>query len=238
MRRYLYTLLARYLSLYVRPEDSAIDLDPLTSDLRVLLPGCGAARNTAAGTEVLEPIDADYVVLNGTLHYERDIQAYLKVLRGRVRDQCRLLVVYYSALWRPLMRLATRMGWRERLPEVNWLSHGDIANLLELADFETVRLDSRVLIPIYIPLVSAFVNRYLAPLPGLRLFTMLNVLVARPVPRLSDWRPSVSVIVPARNEMGNVEQAVVRLPRMGPADELIFVEGDRATIRGAVSRKW
>ena len=123
------------------------------------------------------------------------------------------------------MRAATRLGLRQKEPEDNWLSHGDVANLLELADFESVRVDSRILIPIYIPLVSALVNRYVAPLPGARLFAMLNVLVARPVPRLEEWRPSVSVIVPARNESGNIEQAVLRLPSMGPDDEIIFVEG-------------
>ena len=225
MRTYLYSLLARYLSLYVRPEDAAVDLDPLTSDLRAHLPGCKESRTADAGTARSDPLDADYVILNGTLHYERDIQAYLSKLRARVTNRSRLLVIYYSALWRPLMQAATRLGLRQKEPEDNWLSHGDVANLLELADFESVRVDSRILIPIYIPIVSALVNRYLAPLPGVRLFAMLNVLVARPVPRLDEWRPSVSVVVPARNESGNIEQAVLRLPSMGPDDELIFVEG-------------
>ena len=37
---------------------------------------------------------------------------------------------------------------------------------------------------------------------------------------------SVSVIIPARNEAGNIEGAIQRLPKMGPNDELIFVEGN------------
>jgi hypothetical protein len=209
----------------VRPGDAAVNFDPLTDDLNTCLPGCGIAHNTSAEREKLEPINADYVILNGTLHYERDVHVYLRSLRNRVFEQSRLLIVYYSALWHPFMRLATIIGWRSKLPEVNWLTHSDIANLVSLADFEVVRMDSRVLIPLYIPLLSNFVNRYLAPLPGLRLFAMLNVLVARPVPRARHWRPSVSVIVPARNEAGNIEQAMLRLPSMGPNDELIFVEG-------------
>jgi glycosyltransferase involved in cell wall biosynthesis len=54
---------------------------------------------------------------------------------------------------------------------------------------------------------------------------MLNVLIARPAERPADWRPSVSIVVPARNEAGNIDNAVRRLPRMGPDDELIFIEG-------------
>ena len=41
-----------------------------------------------------------------------------------------------------------------------------------------------------------------------------------------DERPSVSIVVPARNEAGNIEDAVQRLPKMGPKDELIFIEGN------------
>jgi glycosyltransferase involved in cell wall biosynthesis len=33
------------------------------------------------------------------------------------------------------------------------------------------------------------------------------------------------VVVPARNEAGNIESLIERVPRMGPDDELIFVEG-------------
>jgi glycosyltransferase involved in cell wall biosynthesis len=34
-----------------------------------------------------------------------------------------------------------------------------------------------------------------------------------------------SVIVPARNEAGNIEDCVARLPRMGRHTEIIFIEG-------------
>jgi len=237
MRMYLYSLLSRYIGLYVRPQDAAVDVDPLTDDLARHL----ARVQPRLGTDAV-PIDADYVILNGTLHYQRDIQGYLTKLRTQVGDRSRLIVVYYSALWQPLMRLATRLGWRTKSPEENWLSHSDIANLLQLADFETLRVDSRVLIPVHIPLVSAFVNRYLAPLPGIRLFAMLNVLIARPAERPADWRPSVSIVVPARNEAGNIDNALRRLPRMGPDDELIFIEGGScddtwARIEAAVARQ-
>jgi glycosyltransferase involved in cell wall biosynthesis len=36
----------------------------------------------------------------------------------------------------------------------------------------------------------------------------------------------VSVVVPARNEAGNIAQILRRCPVMGPSDELIFVEGN------------
>ena len=116
---------------------------------------------------------------------------------------------------------------RKKAPEWNWLSPDDIANFLRLADFETVQVQPKVLLPIYIPLLSTIVNRYVAPLPLLSKLCLVNILIARPVasPQSDRSLPSVSVVVPARNEAGNIEAIVDRLPKMGPDDELIFVEG-------------
>lgn len=223
MKNYLYKLLARYVGLIARPGDTLIDMDPMSEYIADKLPGYQALRGPTARAA---SIDADFVLLNGNLHFERDIQAYLAGLRERLHDHTRLVVIYYSALWRPLLLLATRLGLREKTPEVNWLAPSDVINFMRLADFEVVRLEPKVLLPIYVPVVSALVNRYLAPLPLLRSLCLVNVMVARPAPRRATGNPpSVSVVVAARNEAGNIEDIVRRLPAMGPDDELIFIEG-------------
>jgi glycosyltransferase involved in cell wall biosynthesis len=127
-----------------------------------------------------------------------------------------------------LIKLATLLKWRIKTPEQNWLSPEDIENLLVLAGYEVVKDDSKVLCPVYIPLVSEILNRFIAPLPFFRAMTLLHILIARPIvsPETVFTQPSVSVIVPARNEADNIENAVLRLPVMGPDDELIFVEGN------------
>jgi glycosyl transferase family 2 len=229
LRDYFYALLARYIGLYVQPSDSLVEVDPISSELSghfpeaqmVLLRG----MTKSAGKDSHPAIKADYVILNGILHYERDIQSYLRRLRQTVSDQCRLIVIYYSSLWRPLIKLATALRLRTKTAEDNWLSHSDVENLFYLADFEVLKIEQKILIPVRIPLLSDFVNRYFAPLPGLRLFCVANVLLARPIPMPGMEPPSVSVVIPARNEAGNIEQAVIRTPFMGPSDELIFVEG-------------
>lgn len=226
MRRYFYSLLARYLQLYVRPGDRLIDMDPPGADLtEFLVQGGGSAPVRSALTPSGDRMAADYVLLNGVLHYQRDIQSYLSTLRGHMSEESRLIVVYYSALWQPLMRLATWLGWRARTPESNWISPGDLDNFLDLAEFEPLQRASRILLPVRIPLISEWVNRYIAPLPIFSSFCMVNLVVARPCPATTNATPSVSVVVPARNEAGNIENAVTRLPKMGPADEIIFVEG-------------
>lgn len=224
MKRYFYSLLARYVGLFARPEDTLVDMDPLTDQMLPLLDHNAVTGSLCAS----EPIDADFVLLNGNLHYERDIQSVLARLQTRIRGDTRLIIIYYSALWRPVLALATALGLRIKEPEENWLSQSDIDNFLLLSGFEAVRREPKVLLPIAIPLISDLINRYIAPLPPFTLLCMVNVLIARPVsPQPTPGRtvPSVSIVVPARNEAGNIEAIVQRLPAMGPADELIFVEG-------------
>ncbi len=60
----------------------------------------------------------------------------------------RIIVLYYSSLWKPLMQLATWLGMRRKAPELNWVAPEDMENFFRLADFELVRLVSKILLTI------------------------------------------------------------------------------------------
>jgi hypothetical protein len=235
--KYLYRTLHRYLSLYIRPHDRLVEIRSNTSATSfrppdaytLVLPDPQKCENISAAAETIQPFRPDYVLLNGNVHYEADVQAFLQDLGQSLRSSARIVLVYYSTLWKPLLRLATALNVRARTPEENWIANEDVRNLLLLANYEFVWRESKLLIPVYIPLISYLANRFLAPLPGFRLFNLLNIAVARPVGLLDlnqSKAPSVSVVVPARNEAGNIEAAILRTPLMGPEDELIFIEGN------------
>jgi hypothetical protein len=231
-QRYFYRCLARYLSLYVRPGDSVYEVNTQSETFRSCFApqtsGAGPSPSASVSLDALTDCPAEYLLLNGNVHYETDLQALFGNLRRVIRPSSRLIITYYSSLWRPLVRLGAWLSLRSHTPEQNWISHEDIANLLTLSDFEVVRLDNKILMPLWIPGLSWLLNRCLAPLPVFRSFTLVNILIARPVaPRPpSGAAPSVSVVVPARNEAGNIAEILRRCPVMGPSDELIFVEGN------------
>lgn len=223
-RRYFYNTLASYLSLYVRPEDEVIEINPRSEGLGRRFANYRAVASIAALKTPHQ--QTDYVLLNGTIHYEHDIQEMLNQLQESLEGSERVLFVYYSMLWKPLAHFASKVGMRSRAPEQNWIAHEDLENFCHLAGLEIIRHDLKLLCPIPIPVLANFLNRYLAPLPFFRLFAMLNIVVARPLKSMREARPSVSVIVPARNESGNIADILVRCPMMGPQDEIIFVEGN------------
>jgi GT2 family glycosyltransferase len=225
MRRYFYNSLASYLSLYIRPENTVVEIAPRSEGVGARFANYRTVSSVATLRTTQQPA-ADYILLNGTIHYERDIQEMLNQLRELLGGSERVLFVYYSMLWKPLARFASRIGIRRRTPEQNWIAHGDLENFCYLAGLEIIRRDLKLLCPVPIPFLANFLNRYLAPLPFFRLFTMLNIVVARPLKARLEARPSVSVIVPARNESGNIDDILARCPMMGPQDEIIFVEGN------------
>jgi GT2 family glycosyltransferase len=225
IRRYFYNSLASYLSLYIRPENTVVEIAPRSEDLGARFLNYRTVSSVAA-LKKAQQRTPDYLLLNGTIHYERDIQGMLDQLQAALEGSERVLFVYYSMLWKPLARFASKVGLRSRTPEQNWIAHEDLENLCHLAGLEITRRDLKLLCPVPIPFLANFLNRYLAPLPFFRLFTMLNIVVARSLKSRLEARPSVSVIVPARNESGNIDDILVRCPMMGPQDEIIFVEGN------------
>lgn len=165
----------------------------------------------------------DCIILSETINHAADVQLIFERLHQVSHERTRLIVNFFNNLWRPLSALAALAGMRTRQPETNWLSHDDVRNLLSLSGWEVVGLSSRILFPFRMPVVETLLNRWLAPLlPPVCLAIFCS---ARPLPPVVMKKLSVSVIIPARNEAGNIEAAACRTPTMGAGTELIFVEG-------------
>src|SRR5262249_19573271 len=50
--------------------------------------------------------------------------------------------------------------------------------------------------------------------------------IGRPIRVFPDRKFSASILIPCRNERGNIENAILRMPRFGSAQEILFVEGN------------
>lgn len=169
----------------------------------------------------------DHIVLDYLTGYVGDIQAVLQHLQASAHARTRLHLTSLNTLWRGPLRLAVGAKAVMRQPPSNWLTHSDLFNLLELADWEVVSFERVQLLPFQVPLLSAFFNRFLVRLPLVRHFGITLMITARPR-RAPELRGAVScsVVVPARNESGNIAAALARIPVLGRGTEIIFVEGN------------
>ena len=164
------------------------------------------------------------VVLHAALEHVDDVYTALHGVADGWSPETRLVNISHSRLWRPLIRGSSRITRDASLQE-NWIPPGELQNQLEQTGFEVVERRTAVILPLPIPLLSSLFNRVLAPLPIFRLLCVYNIVVARPVRVARPSEPSVSVVIAARNEAGNIEPLVRRIPRLAPRQEIIFVEG-------------
>ena len=169
----------------------------------------------------------DVVILSDIVNELWDAQSALERVRELCRPETRVILNVFSRLWQVPLRVARRAGFARPLLEQNWFAPDDLENLLYLTGFETIRRWTEVLWPVATPLWDGLANRFLVRWWPFRWMGLTNFLLARlqPAPRAALRAPRVSVVVPARNEAGNIGAILRRTPEMGAGTELIFVEG-------------
>ena len=209
--------------------------------------GRAAARHpelhfVRADAHDLSDLDGEFdaIVLSDLVNDVWDVQGVLEQVRRFAGRHTRIVVNSYNTLWEAPLSLAARVRLtKPNLPQ-NWLTRADVSNLLRLTGFDVVRQWSEVLWPLRTPLVGALCNRYLVRLWPFRTLALANFFVARLAPGSGSpaGEPRVSVVVPARNEAGNVRAIVERTPEMGGGTEIVFVEGGSSDdTYGAIERE-
>jgi SAM-dependent methyltransferase len=167
----------------------------------------------------------DFIVVVDTLGELEDCQAMFEHLHGLCTHSTRLVIGYFSHLWYPALKLAEALGLKMPQPPQNILSPGDVCALAALADFEAVKGERRMLVPERLFGVGRLINRFFAPLPLINTLCLRHYTVCRSLRQRPPEPTSASIVIPARNERGNIEPAVRRIPRFIEDLEIIFVEG-------------
>lgn len=169
----------------------------------------------------------DYVVMQDLIGSLDDIWLAFRNLHKATHPGSRVVITAYNPLWEPLVMLAEAAGLKSKNPRQSWLAMADIENLLYLNGYEPVKKGRRFLMPFGVPLLSPFFNRFLANMPFFKELGLVQYIVAREIParpKASEY--SVSVMVPCRDEAGNMERLFHELPQLGKGTELVFVDGN------------
>ena len=187
---------------------------------------CGDGADPEVLAQAGGPFDA--IVLVNVITHLTDVQAALEALHPLCHRQTRIFIYSYSRVWQPALRVAEMLRLKYRQPPESWLPPEEVVSMLGLADFEVVRRDAQIVMPVGVPLVSDLLNRYVGHVPGIESLSLMYGLIARPAPHRSAGQapPTTSVIIPCRNEAGHIPALVERLPDLAPGSEFLFVEGN------------
>lgn len=172
----------------------------------------------------------DYILCPNTVSSLDNIQRTLANFYQVCHPSTKVIFTFHNPAWEIILSLATILKQRRKVTNFNWLSYEDMENLLELAGFEVVKRGKRMLLPRNVPILNWFFNKIMAPLPLINNMCLTEYIISRPKPDVTKKSQKIkelscSVIVPARNEAGNIESCVTRMPRLGKHTEIIFIEG-------------
>ncbi len=169
----------------------------------------------------------DFIILSDLLNDLWDAQEVIKQIKPLCHQRTRIIINTYSKLWEIPLLIGQNLRLAKPNLLQNWFSIQDIEQILNLEDFEVVNHSQEIIFPFKIPGVSQFLNRFLGKFWPFRHLAITNLFVVKPDFR--DGPPpsdvSVSVIIPARNEAGNIENLFQRTPELGTGTEIIFIEG-------------
>jgi hypothetical protein len=144
-------------------------------------------------------------------------------LKTRLAPASRVVVVLYNPYLRSLYAIANRLGLRQGECPGTFITRVDLRNLADLAGFSIVRQRTCGYFPWRWLGLGDILNRGLRLVPLLQWLSFSYVVSLRP--RIPHGRPGLTCVIPARNERGNIEDALRRFPALGCPLEIIFVEG-------------
>ena len=252
-RSYYYDYLARVLRARIAPGQRVLEIGCGSGDLLAAVsPSFGVgidlssqavadARNRHPNLHFLEgdACDAhtltqargpfDVILIVNVLTFLGDVRRLLDALHDVSHARTRVVIYSYSRLWQPVLKLAEWMGLKQAQPADAWIPQEEVSTMLHLSDWEMVREDRQIVFPIGVSLLSEALNRWIGHLPFVDSLSLMFGIIARP--RLTRHaaslksEPSVSVVIPCRNEEGHIASMVARLPQLPPNSEYLFVEG-------------
>jgi hypothetical protein len=226
---YLTRLIAGQVSRITRYFDSLIQFEPLPNDDGALLRHSDCPTKATAGTVDDVPA-ADRasdqrvaVLLNGNLNHDLDIEATLTKLKGRLTRLSRVVVVLYNPYFRGVFWLATRVGLRTGPLPTTFITRESLTALAALSGYEVVQIKPVGYFPFSFLGLGDLINRVLPAVPLIRWLGAAAIVVLRPI--VPSTPPDLTIVIPCRNEKGNIESALTRLPQFPAPVEIIFVEG-------------
>lgn len=231
-KKYIYSLVGAEMSTTTRFCDECVQIEPKPYDTGLLFEAIECPKKCRLNSiKKIEYHREDKkrfraFFFNGNFNYLSDLQQQLEELYHKLSRRSRLFVIAYNPFWSFLYSLASWLQFRSAPKPNVYLTEQSLRTISRLTGYEIVRIRPSVFFPFYIPFISSFVNRLLPIVPLIKRLSLLWVVVLRPVVPEKD-KPSLSIIIPARNEAGNIKKSIQRMPDFpGTLIEVIYVEGN------------
>lgn len=173
----------------------------------------------------------EYICFTESLADIYDIFDFFADLNRKTGLFTKVIYCNYNWLWSPIFSLSGSLGFSRQRELSNFYRKADIDCFMEMAGWENVKTIQKYLLPVKVPFIGEFFDSFLIKLPLLRIFSLIDVFVARKSAEFQSQQDySVTILIPCRNEEDNVEAAIKRTPIFGSRLEFLFIN-DKSTDR-------
>lgn len=192
----------------------------ITNSLLNDLPRIDTLTNTSSKNN---PI---LILLNGNINYELDFEATLNRIKKNMNRDDRIVLVAFNPYLRWLYKIATYLKLRSGPLPTTFFTRTTLDGVAKLSGFEVVRLRAAVIFPFKLFGLGVYINNILCGTPIVDKLAIVSTIILRPI-ITNEEIPSVTIVIPARNEKGNIEAGLKKIPDYFTPEktEIIFVEG-------------
>ena len=169
----------------------------------------------------------DLIVLSDVLELSQDVINLLNILKDKLEIDGKILITSLNPIWNGLLTLLEKINFKNRSTKRSYIHLKKISTVLSAIDLEVINKKSRQYFPFKLFLFGSFLNNLIEIL-----FYFLNygirtyICVQRSNLRNHVLEKSKTVIVPAKNEEGNLSELINRIPYLGKNTEVIISCGD------------
>jgi hypothetical protein len=169
--------------------------------------------------------DKAIFLLNCNINHSDDIQQVFSDIKPLLNRRCRLLLITYNPYFTWIYKVLNYLKLRKAPIPTTFLKRTDLNAICKLTGYEIIRFRHVGYMPNLIGIGHIF-NKILPLIPLLKWFSFTNLITIRPIIK-EEKHLSLTILIPARNESGNIENALKRIPKLDTTKiEIIFIEGN------------
>jgi len=175
--------------------------------------------------QALKKRKMDLIILTDIFELTDDAYSTLKNVKPFLKDEGLLILSSTNPLWYLLINFIEKIGLKEPSKFKSYIKPNKVENILKAANYEKVKNYNRLYIPFrFFGLGPIFNYLMYLFLPFLN-FGIRNYLIYTNK-TFENKKISKSIIVPAKNEEGNLDELLNRIPHFETDYEIIIVCGE------------
>lgn len=167
----------------------------------------------------------DLIILTDIFELSEDIYQLLLSLKSFLKSDGVLILSSVNPVWHSVSRVAEKLQLKHKPKVKSYITPKKIENILKAANFQRVKKYNRVYIPFKILGIGTLLNFFLYTIFPFLNMGIRNYLIYTNIAN-QDEQLSKSILIPAKNEEGNLEELVDRIPAFKSAFELIIICGE------------